>query len=71
MINSFGHYVHFGRPKGSFVPKLRNARSFVPGISGMPKTLPKTLIPETLPTLLIRQGVLDAHIKLSNLTYIQ
>ena len=41
MINSFGHYVHFGHPKGSFVP----------GISSMPETLPETSIPETLHTL--------------------
>ena len=41
MINSFGHYVHFGRSKGCFVS----------GISGMPKTLPEASMPETLPTL--------------------
>ena len=41
MINSFGHYVHFGRYKGCFVS----------GILGMPKTLPETSMPETLPTL--------------------
>ena len=43
MINSFGHYVHFGRSKGCFVS----------GISGMPKTLPEASMPETLPTLLL------------------
>ena len=37
-INSF---VHFELPKPSFVP----------GISGMPETLPETSMPETLPTL--------------------
>ena len=40
MINSFKHYVHLMRPKGSFVP----------GISIMPKTLPQTLMLEILPT---------------------
>ena len=35
MINSFGHYVHFGHSKGCF----------------MPKTLPETSMPETLHTL--------------------
>ena len=39
-IYSFGH---FGRPKPSFVP----------GISGMPETLPDTSMPETLPTLVV------------------
>ena len=39
-IYSFGHFGHFGRPKPSFVP----------GISGMPETLPETSMPETLPT---------------------
>ena len=38
-IYSFGH---FGRPKPRFVP----------GISGMPETLPETSMPETLPTLI-------------------
>ena len=40
-IYSFGHFGHFGRPKPSFVP----------GISGMPETLPETSMHETLPTL--------------------
>ena len=35
MINSFGHYVHFGHSKGCFITK----------------TLPETSMPETLPTL--------------------
>ena len=46
MINSFVHYVHFGRPKGCFVP----------AISGMPKTLPKTLMPKILPIRLQYNG---------------
>ena len=35
-------FKHFGSPKPNFVP----------GISGMPETLPETSMPETLPTLL-------------------